>query len=998
MVLADSLQDVVLSFSDRGHILPVITTLLLLILTITSLPAYGVDPEPRKTLPVHLDGDWVVDQYFDGAGTDGLSPGTAHVLEHLDIQTGGDEYNILIRNSSRHIVVQSSMASQTGIGDRGDLIRIEWSSNVTVRECDLRNGDRAINVIESNNVSIINNRIKSLGRSGIKIESSQDVNVEGNSIEYAHKCIRILGSEVVILSSNYVCMGDVGVEITETNQLTISSNRILNQLQDGIQLRNTDDGIVTGNVIEQNIWSGIVLSYSDGNTIEGNTLYENMRGILVSLSSSNNIRSNNITNNIIGVRLASGYDNRIIGNTIDRNRQTGLDLVDTHGNEILDNQVTRNERGILFTRSVMNNLTGNTIVGNLWIGIGGDTEGNYLDGNELRANEWLKDLRNLIVTVSILVAGVTIYRWWKRRSKEKVEKGKVLIRKRFQPGGKGLWAISRVLWDEDFFRSQLNSAGPQREQILERYENNIAAAKQLQYILIGIMTIMLAAVSALPLSSLMNLSLVEVTSANVNDIAFASSISIGLYFVMSFVILLVFGLLFMASLLKGDNFRLLGTLPLDRRSNRRLIGFLLMRMYGIPFGVVLFFYPIGGLIITHSIPFFISAVLINLVYLLFIAYLMIVIADVLSKKVFSANATKSATVMRILVMSGYLVAMMFAFVTIEYMLSIVRDLYVADRLSGGSGEVINMAMSLVPFPFSGAYLLSVSMVDLDVTPLPLLASSIGGVALLVGSIFGLRNVANRALGRVALGSEVFSEGPGQVTTAADINLKISRPIPAFARQSLVVTSRDMGSIIYLIMPILFPFIMIISTRGDLDIGFYDPLLPLVLYMGVTPFLVNMALSTSDANLSGVISSLPFRMMDQFRAKQINVISFMLVPPLVITLLMFNQVSDPTKLVAIMSSMMLLSVAMSSIYLVTFSWVFGHVNNKYTFFMARINAKVLKYLSINAIQYFLVIGEIIAFYILVDGGILTFWQGIAALVMANLALIVVGEVGARLLFK
>jgi hypothetical protein len=168
-------------------------------------------------------------------------------------------------------------------------------------------------------------------------------------------------------------------------------------------------------------------------------------------------------------------------------------------------------------------------------------------------------------------------------------------------------------------------------------------------------------------------------------------------------------------------------------------------------------------------------------------------------------------------------------------------------------------------------------------------------------------------------------------------------------------------------------------------------------MGVTTFLVNMALSTGDAGVGGLLASLPYRVMDQYRAKQLNMTMVMLIPLALIAVLMFRLVPEPARFLTFMFSLAPLAFALSSLYLITFSLAFGTINNRNTFFMSQIRFKLAKYIGIIALQYGLVIIQLGAFWFLFTSGALSFEASIACLWAANVALIIVLELAARRIF-
>ncbi len=185
--------------------------------------------------------------------------------------------------------------------------------------------------------------------------------------------------------------------------------------------------------------------------------------------------------------------------------------------------------------------------------------------------------------------------------------------------------------------------------------------------------------------------------------------------------------------------------------------------------------------------------------------------------------------------------------------------------------------------------------------------------------------------------------------------------------------------------------------GAADGRRFDPIFPFVMYMGIMSFLVNMALSSGDATVGGLLGSLPLRVIDQYRAKWWTIVLITTTPVAIITLAMYNRVTEPEEMAAVMVSLVPLLMVLASLYLVSFSLAFGTVNGKQTFFMANIQRKFAKYVIIIVAQYGLVMVEILGFYLLNGAGVISFWTGIAGLWVTNLVAVVLLEVSARRLF-
>ncbi len=983
--------------SAPGTVALVITLVTFLAVVIAVSSSVASEDGRTSHGPIVITGDGEMDAFPDWARGDGLTAETAYVLEGFRIDGIGDDASISISMTDRHLIIRDCelLASD---GSQEPSILLDDSRNITITDCDFPGSGSAILLQSCRFITVKDNRITNQSVYGIRLEGSETVSIIGNKVDDSEQAIVLRGSDDVLIGSNGLSSSDTGIQLTSSDGCTITDNEVWWHERNGILLNNADDNRILGNLIYGNGWTGLQISDSRGTQVLDNQVDENYRGVWLTDCSGTSLQGNNLTGNeAVGVRLADSDDNTLDRNNLKGNGNVGLELIGSNGNTFTRNNITTHINGISFTRSSGNLFKDNRLIANVWTAYAGDTAGNTFEDNVLRANSWLRGLAAIIIGLIVLGGVMGTRSWLKRRKRKKVEKGKVLIKRRFPAGSDGLWPMSLILWDEEFFRSQLEAAGPQREQILERYAHSINSARNMQYMLVGIMCFMLAFMAAIPLAGLLNVITMDIDGTTVNDALFATGMAVGLYQTMSLVILLVFGLLFMAQLMKGDIFRLLATLPMDQKGNQRVVLYMLFRMYGAPFVVMLLAFPVGGFLLTWSVTFLIMSILANALLLVFIAFVLVLVSDALARKVFSANATRGATVLRIAVMGSYIVIMMSVSLALTFMIDLVSDLYVTERLAGGDGDLINSVMSMIPFPFSGGYMVALSVIPTgEVTPMIYVTTAIG-IGILALMTYGVRRVGLRVLERVAKGQEMPGVGPGHVALVGDIKIAIRKPVSAFMRNSILVSSRDMGSLIYLIMPIMLPFIMIVSLMSDSEIGIFDPIVPYLFYLGTTPFLINMALSTADANIGGILSAIPFRMMDLFRSKWNNIVILMAIPLFVIIILLYNQVPESTNFVILMVSILPMMFVLASLYLMTYSLAFGTMNGKHTFFMSRIDNKLLKYIGIVALQYIVVIIQIGAFWGQYSSGAISFEAGIAALWIVNLALFGVLEVAARRMF-
>jgi hypothetical protein len=124
---------------------------------------------------------------------------------------------------------------------------------------------------------------------------------------------------------------------------------------------------------------------------------------------------------------------------------------------------------------------------------------------------------------------------------------------------------------------------------------------------------------------------------------------------------------------------------------------------------------------------------------------------------------------------------------------------------------------------------------------------------------------------------------------------------------------------------------------------------------------------------------------------------MLIPLIFIILIFYNRVAVPAQFLAFSISLVPLSAALVSIYLISFSVAFGYTNQRYTFFMAKISKKFAKYIGIVLLQYVVMIFVLGAFGIFTIFGFLSFWGGIALMLGLSLGILAATEVAAKRMF-
>lgn len=971
-----------------------------MVLIAIMLPSLSLLPTARADEPLVLGtpllvvGDAALDALFANASSDGLTPETAHVLSSLHIRVEGRGPAIELRDTTRHLVILGCRLEGPGGGSAGHGVLLQGCTNVSVEACRASGWDAGVMATGCDRVGIGNSTLADCHGDGLRAEDCWNVTVAGNRIERCPTGILAVRVQGLVVRSNDFSDGSTGLEARSCDGAMVDAN-VVSTCEHGLLVSSSDGARVVRNEVAMCTDYGVRVEAGERYVVARNSATGAVTGISIDQCHSSIVLENDATSNYVGMELLGCTGCTIRDNLVSKSGDVGLRLSGSDDNELVGNRVRLNMVGIELRSSEGNTFNGTVLRANHWRAVEGDVGDNRFTGTVESLNGWLRFV--LLYLPPIVAAAVAPFpvRRYLRRRREGARPPGVAVRPRFPAGRAGLWALSAYVMDETFFISQLEQAGPQRERVIERYKAGIASAKALTTMTSLIVAAILVMLTSIPISGLMGVLDVDVTGENVNDVLFASSIPLLLYGAMLFVVLLVFTLTFLASLLQGDAFKPLGALPLDRREMRRVTAYVLLRMYGLPLAVVVLAYPVIGGVFTGSWGFFAAALLGNALNVATVLALVVWTCDVFGRRVFRGGSSRGSTALRVVVMVGYTVVAFSIFIIMGVALDTIGGLYAEQRLAGASGEVVNAALALVPFALPSSYLTAMTLVPMGSVPLPVVAAAIAGTAAQAAIAYALVGRARRALGAVAMAAEGGGGGPGQRATVGDIALRTRSPVAAFARGGLLVASREMGTLMYLIMPIVLPIMMVVpSAMDDPAIDTSSVLMGYIMYTGIGAVLIAVALSTADANLGGVLMGLPFRTRDLYRAKHATMSAVLALSLLVLLSISLPRARDPSQVLTYAVPQLALIPAVASIALLLYSAAFGRFNRRFTFFLIDPTNTVLKYISIGVVLYGLVIGEVVGTWWAVGPAGVDPAIVVGALVASNLALAAMLEGAAR----
>ncbi|MFX0028839.1 MAG: type II CAAX prenyl endopeptidase Rce1 family protein [Candidatus Hermodarchaeota archaeon] len=438
---------------------------------------------------------------------------------------------------------------------------------------------------------------------------------------------------------------------------------------------------------------------------------------------------------------------------------------------------------------------------------------------------------------------------------------------------KSYYSIAKYTTYEILMDGQIASAGAHQARLIEKFKRNKNYIKNQFLALKIIFSLLLVFIPIIPLVTYLGFKS-ESSSYTINSISFLSSYLFVIYFGMTLLYTIMFGMVSTSSFMSGNSFKWLQTLPFSKKQIKK-IGFMtLFRNIDVPLIILIAAFPIIMLIGTQNFLIFLASFLVSFLNTIFNFSLLIVIGEKLSF-IFSESKGKSKRVnlLRTITMLGYFV-MAFGSGMIFSVGFSAFDSFHTRFLINEPPTILNIILSLIPVFFATSYFITLSMAPTQF-PIELLSSTLIGFTIFIFITWGVFKLAQRAL-RTTISTEIII---GE-TKKEDISVEITQQstIMAYIRKDLVSATRDMQSFMFLFFPIFYPLILVFSMQGVIvtEVTSIEGVLILWssiigIYLIVPPMLIVGLLNLEESG-SSIVASLPLLPRDQAKAKIILMFS------------------------------------------------------------------------------------------------------------------------------
>ncbi|KKK43728.1 MAG: CAAX amino terminal protease self- immunity [Candidatus Lokiarchaeum sp. GC14_75] len=544
---------------------------------------------------------------------------------------------------------------------------------------------------------------------------------------------------------------------------------------------------------------------------------------------------------------------------------------------------------------------------------------------------------------------------------------------------------------EVLMEGQIASAGAHQARLIEKFKKNKNFIKHQFLTLKIVFSFLFVFLPLIPLVTYM-----EITDSfgllTPNSIPFISSLMFGIYFIMTFLYMLMFGMISTSSFMSGNSFLWLQTLPISKKNLKKIAFMTLFRNLDLPLIILIVSFPIFMLIGTQNFLIFLTSILVSFLNVLFNFCLLVLIGQKLSF-LFSESKGKSkrVNIVRVLTMLGYFLIAFGSGLILTFGLSSI-DILLENFKTNEPPILFNIILSLIPFPFAPGYLLSLSSIP-NQFPSVLLLSTLIGITFFIILIWRLYMVAIHALRRT-ISTETEIVEVKKKTVKVEVKPKSS--IRAYLRKDLISATRDIQSFMFLFFPIFYPLIMVFTLQGPIIGGVASVEGILILwsiivgvYLFIPPMLIIGFLNIEESG-SSILASLPILSRDQAKAK-IVLMSTIQGISLTLTSIILSLITGSVLVLFLF----LLTLPIAWIFLILMFEMkirlFGQMKNKYILEELHKENKILKWLIIilSDIGLYLVI--------LVTGSILFFSFGIYITLFVLLIIGIIGLTGLIFIF-
>lgn len=354
---------------------------------------------------------------------------------------------------------------------------------------------------------------------------------------------------------------------------------------------------------------------------------------------------------------------------------------------------------------------------------------------------------------------------------------------------------------------------------------------------------------------------------------FSISILYGIFFLLQFFNFLLMTIMETTVVMSGKSMGWFKTLPLSDNTLKRILYVTIFRTFDIPILTIIFAFPVSLLIITANIFFFLISLGISIINTFLGLNVLIMISRRLNR-ILNLNdiSSKKSFLIRLFNVFSYTFIILGSIYLIQWASTSIGEFF-SIFISLESSPLINIILSIIPYPFSQSYLIALIFSPLNGNIFLLISTLIGmGLLLLIFylSFYG----AFKAINQVIQSEPVFKNREIFLENLKDnCKIKVKTPFIALVKKDLLSVTRDLKSFLSLISPVVFSFIFVIylnlpniSPIEPLEIQVFKVWLSYLLLTPVLTGIIVFSLLNLDASGQTILESLPLVPRKQAKSK------------------------------------------------------------------------------------------------------------------------------------
>ncbi len=519
------------------------------------------------------------------------------------------------------------------------------------------------------------------------------------------------------------------------------------------------------------------------------------------------------------------------------------------------------------------------------------------------------------------------------------------------------YSLSKYTNYEIFLESQIQSAGAHQARFLEKLEKNANFIRNMTIMMKVIYSFLFVVLPILPLFTYLQLvGYLYSGTYTIGTILFVSSFLFGIFFAMVIMYLILLGMLPISSLMTGNAFKWLQTLPIPKKNLKKLGFMTIFRSLNIPLIVLGAAFPIIMLIGTQNIFFFFVCIVTSILNLIFSFSLLIIVSERLSRILHNPNRqSKKASLAKILSMAGYFIIAMGSGFILSWGISAIDDLLIIFATFEHI-DILNFILSLIPYPFAPGYLISLITAP-DQIPIGLFFTTIIGFTMFILITWGTYKVAIRNL-ISATSAEVKGIKAGELFIVPEeeiqVEIKTKSPLKSYIQKDLITASRDFQTLMFLIMPIVIPIFMIFSFVGPIgsdlssQTGIMITWSIILIFSIIVPAMLISGLLNMDESGATILASLPVIPRDQANAKLILMSVIQLMSFTILTVVLTIITNSILLLVLFLATIPIVWVFLFLMFEMKMR-LFGKMKYKYVIEELNKEHKVVKWILMFLVQ-------------------------------------------------